>query len=56
LCRISAMVWRRAKRGGGEGGWVVAGCGGRCGASEGRTLAWLLESVQPLSVVVLPLE
>jgi len=31
---------------------VVAGCGGGRGAVEGRTGAWLLESVQLLSLSV----
>ena len=53
MCPVSAMVWRRAREEGeGRLGSPQDAAGGR-GAAEGRTkLAWLLESVQSLSVVV----
>jgi len=51
LRRVSATVSGGTGRRAGRRG-VVAGRGGGRGAVEGRTLASLLESVQPLSVVV----
>ena len=52
--RIAPRQHNGLRRDGEESGamGVVAGRGGGRGAAEGRTSAWLLESVQPLSVVV----